>query len=243
MSSRRKFMAGLAGAAGATALGAKALEANGLVPPDATGIFAPERTLNYAAHRLLAPGSMAREFPRPAISDPPFPNGKPAAEALAPDAAATWRMTIGGLVEKPLTLSVADLKAMPRRSQITALACEEGWSFVAEWTGVRLAHVLKEAGLRPEARYLMYFSVQPDWWDSIDMNDALHPQTLITYGMNGGDLPAAHGGPIRIRVPRQLGYKSVKFLTRLTLVDSVKGVGQGMGSSAAEYGYSWFNGI
>ncbi|MBY0374893.1 MAG: molybdopterin-dependent oxidoreductase, partial [Bryobacteraceae bacterium] len=131
-SNRRKFLTGVVGAAGATALGAKALDANGLVPPDATGIFAPERTLSYAAHRLLAPHSMAREFPRSAISAPPFPNGKPPKEALAAEAAANWRLEIGGLVAKPLVLSVADLKAMPARSQITALVCEEGWSYVAE---------------------------------------------------------------------------------------------------------------
>jgi DMSO/TMAO reductase YedYZ molybdopterin-dependent catalytic subunit len=240
--SRRAWLAG-AGSVGAVAAGAKALDSNGLMPPDATGVFAPERTLTYAAHRLLAPDSMAREFPREAISQPPFPNGKPVAEALAPNAAANWRLEIGGLVAKPMTLSVADLKAMPRSSQITALACEEGWSYVAEWTGVPLAHVLREVGAKPEARYVAYFSTQPRWWDSIDMCDAWHPQTLIAYGMNGGDLPAGHGGPMRVRVPRQLGYKSLKFVTRIVLVDSVKWLGKGMGSNAAEVGYSWFNPI
>ncbi|MBL8232122.1 MAG: molybdopterin-dependent oxidoreductase [Bryobacterales bacterium] len=242
MITRRGWIAGL-GSIGVAAAGAKALDANGLVPPDATGIFAPERTLSYAAHRLLAPHSMAREFPRSAISEPPFPNGKPAKEALAPDAPSTWRLEVGGLVANPITLSLADLRAMPRRSQVTALACEEGWSYVAEWIGVPLAHVLREAGVKPEARYVAYFSVQPRWWDSIDMNDALHPQTFLAYGMNGGDLPPGHGGPMRIRVPRQLGYKSVKFVTKLTLLESVKGIGKGMGSNAAERGYSWFNGI
>jgi DMSO/TMAO reductase YedYZ molybdopterin-dependent catalytic subunit len=242
-SDRRKFLAGVVGVAGATAVGAKMLDANGLVPPDAAGIFAPERTLSYAAHRLLTPNSMAREFPRSAISVPPFPNGKPPKEALAPDAAETWRLQIGGLVAKPITLSVADLKAMPRGAHITALACEEGWSYVAEWIGVPLAHVLKEAGVKPSARYMVYHSVQPRWWDSIDMYDAWHPQTLVAYGMNGGELPVGHGGPMRVRVPRQLGYKSIKFVTKITLVESVKGFGKGMGSNAAERGYAWFNGI
>lgn len=241
--SRRRFLAGVAGAAGATALGVKTLDAHDLVPPDATGVFAPERILNYSAHRLLAPNSLARELPRSAISRPPFPNGKPAPEALEPDAAANWRLTIGGLVEKPLTLSVADLKAMPRSSQVTAVACEEGWSYVAEWIGAPLAYVLEQVGVRPEAKYMMYFSVQDRWWDSLDMCDALHPQTLIAYGMNGGDLTPGHGGPMRIRVPRQLGYKSVKFVHKILLVDSVKEFGEGMGSQAAERGYSWFNPI
>lgn len=242
-SSRRKFIASAAGAAGATALGVKTLGANGLVPPDATGIFAPERILNYGAHRLLAPNSLARELPRSAITQPSFPNGKPVPEALEPNAASDWRLTIDGLVDNPLTLSVADLKAMPRGSQITALACEEGWSYVAEWIGAPLAHVLQQAGVQPEAKYMAYFSVQKNWWDSLDMNDAFHPQTLIAYGMNGGDLPAGHGGPMRVRVPRQMGYKSVKFVTRILLVDSVKEFGKGMGSHAAERGYSWFNPI
>lgn len=240
--SRRALFAGV-GSLGAAVAGVKALDSKGLLPPDATGVFAPERTLTYAAHRLLAPNSMAREFPREAISPTPFPNGKPAKEALAPDAAVNWRLEIGGLVAKPMTLSVADLKSMPRSSQITALACEEGWSYVAEWIGVPLAHVLKEVGVKPEARYMVYFSTQPEWWDSIDMCDALHPQTLIAYGMNGGDLPPGHGGPMRVRVPRQLGYKSVKFVTRISLVDSLKGLGWGMGSAGAEAGYSWFNPI
>jgi len=243
LGSRRKFIAGAACAVGATALGVKTLSANGLVPPDATGVFAPERILSYGAHRLLAPNSMARELPRSAITQPSFPNGKVAPEALEPDAVANWRVSIGGLVDKPMNLSVADLRAMPRSSQITAIACEEGWSYVAEWIGAPLAHVLDQVGVKPEAKYMMYFSTQERWWDSIDMNDAMHPQTLIAYGMNGGDLPPGHGGPMRVRVPRQLGYKSIKFVHKILLVDSVKEFGKGMGSHAAERGYSWFNPI
>jgi DMSO/TMAO reductase YedYZ molybdopterin-dependent catalytic subunit len=135
------------------------------------------------------------------------------------------------------------LKAFPSRRQITHLACEEGWSFIAEWIGVPLSRILEVAGAAPQAKYVVYRSIQPRWWDSVDMVDALHPQTLITYGMNGGELPVGHGGPLRLRVPRQLGYKSIKFLTNLTITDSVKQFGKGMGSSAAERGYAWFNGI
>ena len=75
------------------------------------------------------------------------------------------------------------------------------------------------------------------------MAEAMHPQTLVTYGMNGGDLPPGHGGPLRLRIPRQLGYKSVKYITRLTVTDSLKGFGKGMGSGASEAGYSWYSGI
>jgi DMSO/TMAO reductase YedYZ molybdopterin-dependent catalytic subunit len=154
-----------------------------------------------------------------------------------------WRLAVDGMVSRPTTFTVAQLQSYPSRSQITHLACEEGWSFIAEWTGVPLSHVLDVVGAAPQAKYVVYFSIQPTWWDSVDMADALHPQTLITYGMNGADLPVGHGGPLRVRVPRQLGYKSVKYVTRLTVTDSLKGFGKGMGSYAAERGYSWYNGI
>ena len=109
------------------------------------------------------------------------------------------------------------------------------------WSELRIglqpyAHVLNLVGILPQARYVAYFSVQPNWSDSIDMADALHPQTLVTYAMNGSDLPLRHGGPLRLRVPRQLGYKSVKYITRLTVTDSLK-------NFAPEGGYSWYAGI
>jgi DMSO/TMAO reductase YedYZ molybdopterin-dependent catalytic subunit len=132
---------------------------------------------------------------------------------------------------------------LPASSQITEVVCEEGWSYVAEWIGTPLQNVLNAAGILPQARYVAYFSIEPDWWESIDMADALHPQTLVTYAMNDGDLPVGFGGPLRLRVPRQLGYKSVKFITRLTATDSLKGFGKGLGSAAPEGGYAWYAGI
>jgi DMSO/TMAO reductase YedYZ molybdopterin-dependent catalytic subunit len=138
---------------------------------------------------------------------------------------------------------VPDLKAFPARSKITEVVCEEGWSYVAEWIGTPLSDVLNACGMLPQARYAVYFSIEPDWWESIDMADALHPQTIVTYGMNDGDLPVPFGGPLRMRVPRQLGYKSVKFINRLTITDSLKHFGKGLGSAAPEAGYSWYAGI
>jgi DMSO/TMAO reductase YedYZ molybdopterin-dependent catalytic subunit len=123
------------------------------------------------------------------------------------------------------------------------MACEEGWSYIAEWTGVPLSQVLDQVGVLPEAKYVVYFSLQRDWWDSVDMEDALHPQTLVAYGLNGGDLPVGNGGPLRLRVPRQLGYKNVKYVTRLTVTDNLKKFGQGLGSSSPEGGYAWYAGI
>ena len=135
------------------------------------------------------------------------------------------------------------LKALPMHNQITEVACEEGWSYIAEWIGTPLHNVLDAVGILPQARYIVYFSVEPEWWESIDMADATHPQTFLTMGMNDGDLPVQFGGPLRLRLPRQLGYKSVKYLNHITVTDSMKGIGQGLGSASPEAGYAWYAGI
>lgn len=184
---------------------------------------------------------------RSSVSKAPFANGRPprdeADERFRAEAFTDWRLAVDGLVARPASFSLAELQSYPPSSHITHLACEEGWSFIAEWIGAPLSHLLNVVGIRPEAKYVVYFSMQRGWWDSVDMADALHPQTLVTYGMNGSGLPVGHGAPIRLRVPRQLGYKSVKYLTRLTVTDSLKGFGEGLGSAAREDGYSWYAGI
>ncbi len=147
------------------------------------------------------------------------------------------------MVEHPLSLSLADVRALGMRSQITEVVCEEGWSYIAEWIGTPLSAVLQEAGLLPQVRYIAYFTTSKELWGSIDMGDALHPQTLLTWGMNDGDLPVGFGGPLRMRVPRQLGYKSLKYVTHLTATDSMKKFGKGLGSVDPEYGYAWYAGI
>jgi DMSO/TMAO reductase YedYZ molybdopterin-dependent catalytic subunit len=190
---------------------------------------------------------MAREFSRDKISKRPFadPVDKLPDEfqRLQAGGFADWRLSVDGLVERPQAFSVAQLKSYPSRNQITELACEEGWSYIAEWNGVPLSHLLDLVGTRPEAKYVVYYSIQPDWWESIDMADAMHPQTFITYGMNGSDLPVPSGGPLRLRLPRQLGYKSVKFITKMTVTDDIKKFGKGLGSASPEAGYAWFAGI
>jgi DMSO/TMAO reductase YedYZ molybdopterin-dependent catalytic subunit len=248
--SRRKFItAGLAATAGISgvAVAASMAKRYGLVPPDSGGIYGPGETLTYAAQRLLTKHSLAREFPRSMISKVPFANElAPFNDAFKRHQAngfADWRLSVNGMVAQPTSFSLPDLKSLPSRSQITEVVCEEGWSYVAEWIGTPLAEVLNASGMSPQARYVVYFSIEPDWWESIDMADALHPQTLLTYAMNDGDLPVGFGGPLRLRVPRQLGYKSVKFITRLTVTDSLKGFGKGLGSAAPEGGYSWYAGI
>ena len=219
----------------------------GLIPPDAGGIYGAGETLSYAAHRVLGRNSLAREFPRSEISTKPFANSiSPLSDEFKQHQAsgfANWRLGIEGHVERPASLSLAALRAKERRSQITEVVCEEGWSYVAEWTGTPLATVLNERGVRSTARYIVYFSSDPDWWESIDVDEALHPQTLIAWGMNGADLPVSFGGPLRLRVPRQLGYKSVKFINRIVVTDSLTGFGDGKGQSAANDGYAWYAGI
>ena len=248
--SRRKLITtGIVASAGVLGLSAAARIAQkyGLVPPDHGGIYGPGETLTYASQRLLTKHSLAREFSRSQISKRPVPNEMPplndAYKRLQAGGFADWRLSVNGLVDRPTAFSLSQLKSYSVRSQTTQLACEEGWSYIAEWIGVPLSHVLDVVGVRPQARYVVYFSIDPDWWESIDMADALHPQTFLAYGMNGGELPVGNGGPLRLRLPRQLGYKSVKFITQLTVTDSLKGFGKGLGSASPETGYAWYAGI
>jgi DMSO/TMAO reductase YedYZ molybdopterin-dependent catalytic subunit len=247
---RRKLITGsLALAAGASGLTAAAQLARryGLIPPDSGGFYGPGETLTYAAQRLLTRHSLAREFAPSQVSSPPFANE---VDPLGRDfdrheanGFKDWRLQVDGLVAHPALFSLAELRAFPVRSQITQIACEEGWSYIAQWTGVPLAHVLHVTGALPRSRYVVYRSFQRGVWESIDMADALHPQTLLAHGMNGADLPVPFGGPLRLRLPRQLGYKSVKYLARLTVTDDLKSFGQGLGSASPEGGYAWYAGI
>ena len=248
--SRRKLITGgLAAAAGMTgiAVASRLAKSYGLIPPDHCGFYGPGETLDYAAQRILARHSLAREFSRGMISKSPFANAvAPPTDLfkrLSANAFSEWRLSVDGMVARPGSFSLSDLRSLPKRSQITEVACEEGWSYIAEWIGTPLIEVLNEVGFLPEARYVVYVSTEKNMWDSIDMGDALHPQTLLTWGMNDGDLPVPFGGPLRMRVPRQLGYKSIKYITRLTVTDSLKSFGKGLGSVSPEYGYAWYAGI
>lgn len=249
ISRRKLIIGGLATTAGVAGLGvaAKLAAKYGLVPPDRGGIFGVGETLTYATQRLLTRHSLAREFSRNQISPRPLANelAPPSAEFKRLQSAGfvDWRLTVDGMVERPGSFSIAQLKSYPAYSQITEVACEEGWSYIAEWTGVKLSHVLDLVGTHPGAKYVAYFSMEKDWWDSMDIAEALHPQTFLTHGMNGGELPVGNGGPLRMRVPRQLGYKSVKFINHITVTDDIKKFGKGLGSAAPEGGYAWYAGI
>jgi DMSO/TMAO reductase YedYZ molybdopterin-dependent catalytic subunit len=247
---RRKLItAGIAVAAGASGVtvAAKLARRYGLIPPDSAGFYGPGETLTYAAQRLLTRHSLAREFAPSQISNPPFANEvDPLGDEfhrLQTNGFTDWRLQVDGMVARPGSFSLAEIRSFPVRSQITEIACEEGWSYIAEWTGVPLSHVLHAAGALPQARFVVYRSFQHGWWESIDMADALHPQTVLAHRMNGAELPVSFGGPLRLRVPRQLGYKSVKYIARLTVTDDLKRFGKGLGSASPEGGYAWYAGI
>src|ERR1017187_1344664 len=172
--SRRKFVTtGLAVAAGASGLAVAAGLAKryGLIPPDGGGIYGPGETLTYAAQRVMGKHALAREFPRGMISKTPFMNevAPPNDEFKRHQAAgfADWRLVVDGMVARPLSLSVADLRALAMRSQITEVVCEEGWSYVAEWIGTPLHEVLREAGTLPQVRYIVYTAMEKDGGESI----------------------------------------------------------------------------
>jgi len=248
--SRRKFITtglGAAAAASGIAVAARVARRHGLIPPDAGVFYGPGETLTYAAQRLLTRHSMAREFSRSEISEKPFANEvDPLGDEfkrLEAGGFADWRVTVDGLAARPTTFSLAEIRSFPTRSQITMIGCEEGWTYIAEWAGVPLSYILDAVGALPKVRYVVYRSFQTYWWESIDMADALHPQTVLAHRMNGSELPVPFGGPVRLRVPRQLGYKNIKYINRLTLTDTLKPFGKGLGGADPDGGYSWYAGI
>ena len=256
---RTLVTAGLATVAGSAGLGA-AVQLAGrydLIPPDHSGVWGIGETLTYSAQRLLTSSpSLAREFPRSAISKAAVVNGPaPKDEAyrrLLADGFKDWRLTIDGMVARPMSFSLEALKRLPGESHITLHACEEGWSYIAEWTGPRLSSVLAMVEPSYAARYVVFVPfANPNQhtgfvrvlWDSLDMADALHPQTLLAYGMNDEALPTDHGAPVRLRVARQLGYKNTKYLSRIIVTDSMDNFGRRVGSRSAEGGNAWYGGI
>jgi DMSO/TMAO reductase YedYZ molybdopterin-dependent catalytic subunit len=163
-----------------------------------------------------------------------------------------YRLSVTGLVETPVNLSLADLTALPARTQITRHDCVEGWSCIAKWQGVPLGTVLALAKPKLTARYAVFhcfdaiersLSGEVFYYESIDLIDAYHPQTILAYAMNGAPLPVANGAPLRLRVERQLGYKMAKYVHTIELVDSFATLGFGNGSYWADRGYEWYAGI
>jgi DMSO/TMAO reductase YedYZ molybdopterin-dependent catalytic subunit len=206
---------------------------------------------------LLAGQPLAREFAVEDIS-PDFPlNGTSmpndfAYSQMMVSQFASWRLTVDGLVRRPLSLSLAEIKALPARTQITLHSCDEGWSAIGQWTGVQLSHLLQAAEPMPNVRYVVFHCLDelertPNrsglYYESLDLFDAFHPQTILAYGMNGQPLPVAHGAPLRLRVERQIGYKNAKYVTRIEAVDRLDHLGRGKGGFWEDRGYQWYAGL
>ncbi len=213
--------------------------------------------LSRAAHKLLVPrNAMAQEFTEADLSPHFRSNGtsnpeNPHYQSLAAHDFKGWALKVDGLVEHPVQLSLAELRAMPNRTQITRHDCVEGWSAIGKWTGVPLARVLEMVRPEPRARFAVFHCADPmdgpgsaPYYESLDMDDAVHPQTILAYALNDQALPVANGAPLRLRVERQLGYKHAKYLDRIELVASLDGVRGGKGGYWEDgYGYQWYAGI
>jgi len=212
--------------------------------------------------RLIGRDALAKEFSRDMISPVFKANG-----SINPQTAtylghrangfADWRLKIGGLVNQPFSAGLGELRSMPNRTQITRHDCVEGWSAIGEWTGVPLGDLLKRAGLKPEARYVVFHCMDNlegeegkggiqspgQYYESVDLVDAFHPQTIIAHRLNGQPLGVGHGAPARMRIERQLGYKHAKYLDRIEVVSSYAGISGGKGGYWEDRGYEWYAGI
>jgi DMSO/TMAO reductase YedYZ molybdopterin-dependent catalytic subunit len=253
--SRRGFLGGALVGLGAAALsGCDRLVQSG--PTDRILRSTEHLTMN-AQRALQARGTLAAEFSESDLSPVFRANGTrlPASDEYArlmDGKFADWRLRVDGLVQKPLSLSLDDLMRLPSRTQITRHDCVEGWSAIAKWQGVQLGRVLDTAGLSPGARYVVLHCADEleqtldgsgRYYESIDLLDAWHPQTILAYAMNYRRLPVEHGAPLRLRVERQLGYKQAKYLMRLEVVPSFDHLWGGKGGYWEDRGYEWYAGI
>lgn len=217
---------------------------------------------SYRWQRLVGRDGLAREFAASDISPVFKVNGtrrptNPEWQALAAGGFADWRLKVGGLVQRELSLSMADFTRLPGRTQITRHDCVEGWSAIGQWTGVPLATILQSAGLRDGARYIVFLCADDyggeaskgglqsssRYYESIDLVDAFHPQTILAHQLNGQPLDAGHGAPLRLRVERQLGYKQAKYLMQIIVADSLAPFGGGNGGYWEDRSYEWYAGI
>jgi DMSO/TMAO reductase YedYZ molybdopterin-dependent catalytic subunit len=202
---------------------------------------------------LTRRNKLAQEFTEADISKYFKPNGNPPPLTIdymtnAVSGWPSWRLEVGGLVQKPSSFSLDDLKALPARTQITRHDCVEGWSAIAKWKGVPLSEIIDRAMPKPEARYVVFHCMDTDqqgnnYYESIDFRDARHPQTILAYEMNDRPLPVEHGAPLRLRLEMQLGYKMAKYIQRIEFVANLKQIGQGKGGYWEDQGYEWYAGI
>ncbi|MFP5329625.1 MAG: molybdopterin-dependent oxidoreductase [Alphaproteobacteria bacterium] len=250
MISRRAFVIGGASAGGVLLSGCDRLNRS----EGFRGILRSAEGLTMRAQRLIMDrNALAREYAEADMS-PVFRSngtripGTPEYAAHLASGFQDWRLTVDGLVSRPLSLSLAAIRSMPMRTQITRHDCVEGWSAIGKWHGVPLGLVLDAAGLRPQAKYIVFhcadrFGDKP-FYESIDLIDAFHPQTILAWGMNGGLLPVPNGAPLRLRVERQLGYKHAKYIDRIQAVANLSQVYGGKGGYWEDStDYEWYAGI
>lgn len=248
---RRRFLQGMALGTGGLALtGCDAISDNDAV----LDVVRQADRLNYGAQRSLVDRqALAREFSSEDMSRTFRVNGSknietPEYQTHIAERFANWQLRVDGLVAKPFSLSMAQIMAMPAREQITRHDCVEGWSAIGKWRGAPLALILKAAGLSSRARYLVFHCADTldgrVYYESIDLVDAFHPQTILAWSMNDALLPVAHGAPLRLRVERLLGYKHAKYVQRIEAVESFAGIHQGRGGYWEDVSrYEWYGGI
>ena len=244
---RRGFIAG----ASALFLGA----CNKVVESSAgQALFGKAQGWHKVVQRSLADRmALAVEYPRSAISPTFKANGSRTVDsdfyrAQLANGFADWRLDVRGLVDTPLSLTLDQVRALPQRTQITRHDCVEGWSAIGEWTGPQLSVLLEMAGVQDRAKFVVFRCadkyVGRQYYESVDMVDAMHPQTIVAHSLNGEPLPEGNGAPLRMRIERQLGYKHAKYLAAIEVVDSLGGIGEGKGGYWEDRsGYQWYAGM
>ena len=255
MTDRRRFLAkALAGAGTLMLTGCYDLSQK----PWFVGALGKVEDLSRTAQHLFAgPQTLAPEFTKADIAPVFRANGT--LDPATPEYAAhvksgfrNWRVTVTGLVAHPLSLSMDDIRRLPARTQITRHDCVEGWSCIGEWTGPQLARILAAAAPTRRARYCVFYCADPMtaegdpahfYYESLALSEAMHPQTLLAYQMNGAPLQVAHGAPVRLRAERQLGYKQPKYVQRIELVADFSAIQGGKGGYWEDQGYQWYGGI
>lgn len=251
---RRKFLTGSAATAAGLALtGCDAFDSVLRTDHPVRNFLEGANEVTYEVQRfLLGRDAMAKEFSESEIRQGQRPNGSTDPDtdeylALRDTDFADYRLEVRGLVDAPRSYSLQDLRAMASRTQITRHDCVEGWSCIAKWTGVPLAAVLDQVQVRPSARYVVFRCFDnlygARYYESIDLIDARHPQTILAYAMNDAPLPVANGAPLRVRVERQLGYKMAKYVSAIEVVDSFSAVAGGKGGYWEDRGYDWYAGL
>ncbi|HEY3302521.1 MAG TPA: molybdopterin-binding protein [Candidatus Binatia bacterium] len=253
--SRRKILFGLLNGAGIFFLSGCEKFFNGMQQnKKVLSVLESAEGLNRRFLRFVTgKNRLAQEFGESDISTYFKPNGNPPPFTIdymtnAASGWPTWRLEVAGLVKQPASFTLDDLKALPARTQITRHDCVEGWSAVAKWKGVQLKEIMQKVAPDQRARYLVFYCMDTDddgnaFYESIDLRDASHPQTILAYEMNGRPLPVPHGAPLRLRVETQLGYKMAKYIRRIEFVESFKEIARGKGGYWEDRGYEWYAGI